>query len=256
MVTKIRKRHLKSPVAKVARHVFCPAVSLPLIIAHRGASAEAPENTLAAFRRAVELQADGIELDVQLTRDGVAVVFHDDTLRRLTGNPGRLTDQTWSELEQLRILSSDERIPRLVDVLAFTRGRIVVQIELKRGVEVAPVVAAVAKAKASAWVILASFETKLVRDAARLAPRIPRMLISEGRRTRALLLRQLRGSEAQGLSVNHRAVRKADYAPYFQKQGFTVWCWTVNDAAVAKRLAGWGVDALLGDNPDLLRRLI
>lgn len=255
MVTKIRKRHLKSPVANAGRDVLRRAVPSPLIIAHRGASAEFPENTLASFRRAVARRADGIELDVQVTRDGVPVVFHDDQLRRLTGESGRLVDRTWSELKHLRVLGGEGGIPRLIDVLAFTRGRIVVQIELKRGADAGRVVAAITRARARAWVILASFETALVCAAAQLAPGIPRMLISEGRHTRETILRQLRRCGAHGLSVNHRAVREADYASYFQRRGFTVWAWTVNDTAVARRLAGWGVDALVGDNPDLLKRL-
>ena len=231
-------------------------VTAPLIIAHRGASAEAPENTLAAFRRAVALKADGIELDVQLTCDSIPVVFHDSSLLRLTGQRGLVTAKTWPELKNLRIQDSSEGIPRLVDVLTFIRRRIVVQIELKRGVAVAPVVAAIKKARASAWVILASFELDLVCAAAELAPTIPRMLISEGRRSTATLLAQLEACTAHGLSVNHRAVRTANYASHFQDRGFTVWCWTVNDTRRARQLAGWGIDGLVGDNPALLKRLV
>jgi glycerophosphoryl diester phosphodiesterase len=236
--------------------LFVPFVAIPLIIAHRGASAKAPENTLAAFQRAIALKADGIELDVQLSRDGVPVVFHDTNLLRLTRRRGRLTAKTWPEIQEFRILGSKEGVPSLFDVLTSTRGRIVVQVELKRGVAVAPVIAAIKKARAAAWVILASFEQNLLRDAADLAPAIPRMVISEGRGLRSSLLRRLRACDARGVSVNYRAVRKADYLSYFQARGFVVWCWTVNDAATARRLTGWGIDGLLGDNPALLKRLI
>jgi glycerophosphoryl diester phosphodiesterase len=228
----------------------------PVIIAHRGASLEAPENTLAAFQRAMALKADGIELDVQITSDGIAVVFHDDSLRRLTGKAGRLTAKTWAELQTLRVLGSDQGIPRLKDILVQTRGRIVVQIELKRGVRVAPVLVAIRQARAASWVILASFEADLVREAAELAPRIPRMLISEGRRSSAAILRQLAECKAVGISINCRAVRRPEFIKYFQDMGFTVWCWTVNDKRTAKRLIAWGADGLLGDNPALLTGLI
>ena len=230
-------------------------MSNPVIVAHRGASATAPENTLTAFHQAIALKADGIELDVQISRDGVPVVFHDDSLRRLTGKPGKMTAKTWFELQTLRVLGSDERIPRLTEVLALTRGRVVVQIELKRGVQVAPVVAAIRQARAASWVILASFEVNLVREAAELAVRIPRMLISEGRRSQKTVLRQLIECKASGLSVNYRAVRDRKYVAYFQALGFSVWCWTVNDRRVAKRLIAWEIDGLLGDNPALLRGL-
>lgn len=227
----------------------------PLIIAHRGASAEFPENTLPAFRRALELGVDGIELDVHTTRDGVPVVFHDDQLRRLTGAKGRLVRCTWRQLAALHVRGV-ERIPRLVDVLRLTRGRAVVQIELKAGVAVAPVLRAIRAARAAGWVILASFKPKLVREALALAPALPRILISNGRRPRAALARQLAGCQAKGLSVHCRSVRSAAWLAYFQRRGYSVWTWTVNDAATARRLAGWGVDALLGDDPALLRRAV
>lgn len=225
----------------------------PLIIAHRGNSAEEPENTLAAFRRALAQRVDGIELDVRVTRDRVPVVLHDATLSRLTGATGRLGARTWAELRPLRVLHSAEPIPRLVDVLRLTRGRAIVQIEIKPGTPVAPVVRAVHAARASDHVILASFSAGLVREAARLAPAVARMLISEGRGAPARLARQLAACGAAGISVDHRAIRDARWIRYFQSRGYTVWTWTVNDRARARRLAGWGVDALLGDNPALLR---
>ncbi|MBL9214279.1 MAG: glycerophosphodiester phosphodiesterase [Opitutaceae bacterium] len=224
----------------------------PLVIAHRGASAEAPENTLAAFRRALALRVDAIELDVQLSRDGVPVVFHDAALRRLTGEPGRLADRTWRQLRRLRV-AGREPIPALAEVLRLTRGRAVVQIELKRGAAVAPVLRAVRRARAEDGVILASFEAGLVRDAARLAPGIPRMLISNGRLPAPVLLRRLLRCGAHGLSVHWRAVRSVKYPRYFHARGLSVWSWTVNTRALARRLRARGIDGLLGDNPVLLK---
>lgn len=225
----------------------------PLVIAHRGASAERPENTLAAFRRALALRVDGIELDVHVTRDGVPVVFHDSSLRRLTGRAGRIESRTWPELAPLRVLGSDQGIPRLSEILRLTRGRAMVQIELKVGTGVAPVVRAIRSAGASEWVVLASFSAALVRDARRLAPTIPRMLISEGRGRPGTLLRQLAELGASGISVNHRAIRSRAWIEYFHRRSLSVWTWTVNDRATARRLGGWGIDALLGDNPALMR---
>lgn len=231
--------------------IFVSCVAPPLIIAHRGASAERPENTLAAFRRALALQADGIELDIHVTADGVPVVFHDASLRRMTGVTGRIARLTWADLRPLRIHGT-EAIPRLVDVLRLTRGLAVVQIELKGG-PVASVVQAIRSARAAEWVILASFDRRLVAAARDLAPAIPRMLISEGRSAPAALVRQLTLCGAAGLSVNCRAIRSAAWINHFKTRGYTVWTWTVNDPAVARKLAGWGVDAVLGDDPALLR---
>ncbi len=234
---------------------FVLFVAVPVIIAHRGASAEAPENTLAAFRRALALPADAIELDVQTTRDGVPVVFHDTTLRRLTGQPGRLADKCWRELKELRVLGT-ETIPRLAEVLVLTRGRTKVQIELKSGAAVAPVVRVINRARATRWVILASFDPPLVREAARLAPDIPRMLIAKGHGDAERLLRRMTAADAAGLSVDYRAVRNRAFVERIHRAGATLWCWTVNDVRVARRLAEWGVDGLLGDNPALLKRVV
>jgi glycerophosphoryl diester phosphodiesterase len=224
----------------------------PLIIAHRGASLEKPENTLAAFRRALALGVDGIELDVHVTRDGIPVVFHDYDLRRLTGTRGRISRKSWEELKRLRVAGTDS-IPRLVDVLRLTHRQVVVQIEIKAGVPIAPVIDAIRRARAAGSVILASFDAGIVSEAAQLGPTIPRMLITEARKTPAALLRQLTACRAAGVSVNWRRIRSAAWVRYFQDRGHTVWCWTVNDATAARRLAEWGVDALLGDDPALLR---
>ncbi|MDB6165802.1 MAG: ugpQ [Lacunisphaera sp.] len=249
---------IRVPASKLASSVFAlfvlfVAKPLTLVIAHRGASAEKPENTLAAFRRALALKADGIELDVQASADGMPVVFHDARLRRLTGFRGRLADLPWRELKQLRVAGT-ERIPRLSDVFALLRDRgMVVQVELKRGAAVAPVLRDIRRAKATRGVILASFEPELVAEARRLAPEIPRMLISAGRGGPGELLRQMAAAGADGLSLNYKSVRTRATVNRIHAAGATLWCWTVNDATAARRLAEWGVDALIGDNPALLR---
>lgn len=230
-----------------------PFVAHPLIIAHRGASAEKPENTLAAFRRALALRVDGIELDVRVTRDGVPVVFHDDTLRRLTGIGGTVAGRTWRELTSLRVRRLDS-IPRLTTVLRLTRQHAIVQIEIKSGVRVAPVIKAIRSARAVRWVILASFDQGIVGEAWRLAPAIPRMLISGGKVAFTRLVRQLTTCGAAGVSVNAKAVQSAAWVQSFQELGYSVWCWTVNDVRRARCLAGWGIDALLTDDPVLLQR--
>ena len=224
-----------------------------LIIAHRGASAEAPENTLAAFRRALALGADGIELDVRVTRDGEAVVFHDSTLTRLADRRGRLARLLFRELREVRI--QGEPIPTLAEVLALARRRAVVQIEIKRGVAVAPVVRALHRARADTGVVLASFDAALVAASRRLAPRIPRMLISGGgeRGQAKTLVPVLAALGAVGVSIDHRAIRSPVFVTALHRCGLCVWCWTVNDTRAMLRLASWGVDAILSDNPALLK---
>lgn len=119
---------------------------MPLIIAHRGASAHAPENTFAAFQRAIDAGADGIELDVRLAKDGVAVVFHDSSLKRTAGLKGKLAQYTSTELRMLDAgswfnrqnrkladpLYDKEKVPTLADTLVFLKDfQGLVYIELK-----------------------------------------------------------------------------------------------------------------------------
>lgn len=109
------------------------------VTAHRGFSGNAPENTLAAFRAAIDAGCDMIELDVHLSRDNQVVVIHDDTLERTTSGRGNVADRTFAELQRLDAGSwfdprfSGERIPALAEVLLMARNKILVNIELKKG---------------------------------------------------------------------------------------------------------------------------
>ena len=155
-----------------------------LNIAHRGASSAAPPNTLAAFEKAVELGADGIEFDVHLSADGVPVVIHDFTVDGTTDGSGRVAEMTLAQLEQLDAGSSfdpafaGERIPTLVQVLETCGNRLLLNIELKdlslrdSGLERA-VIAQVEQRGLGNRVILSSFNPFSLRRAKKIAPRIP-----------------------------------------------------------------------------------
>ncbi|MEM8808175.1 MAG: glycerophosphodiester phosphodiesterase [Cyanobacteria bacterium P01_G01_bin.38] len=129
--------------APSARVPFFKDLQRPLILGHRGVPEEHPENTMAGFKRAIELGLDGVELDVFLTKDEKLVVFHDLDTERLTGVPGTITDMTWAEIQQLRVKQTlnvgdktidydrEESIVLLEDVLEETRGKLLVDIEIK-----------------------------------------------------------------------------------------------------------------------------
>ena len=105
----------------------------PSMFAHRGyhdIAHRIPENSMTAFHAAIQ-HGYGIELDLHLTRDGQLIVFHDDTLERLCGRPGRVEDLTYDELKSLCLLGTDERIPLFSEVLAAVNGRVPLLIELK-----------------------------------------------------------------------------------------------------------------------------
>lgn len=162
----------------------------PLLIAHRGDSAHRPENTLASFASALEVGADIVELDVQLTRDGRVAVIHDPTVDRTTDGHGRVADLT---LQELRALSAGyperfgsayrgERVPTLPEVLAFLKGRARALIEIKResvsedaagGIE-ALSVEAVRRAEMTGDVALISFEPRALLRCRELGPEVKR----------------------------------------------------------------------------------
>lgn len=123
------------------------AITRPRIVAHRGASEDAPENTMAAFRRAWELGVEGVELDVHVSRDGHVVVMHDETTRRIGGRDRKIADQTLAELRQLDVGTwkspafRGERIPTLDDVLATVPAGRTLFVEIKSGPETIPAIA-------------------------------------------------------------------------------------------------------------------
>ena len=191
----------------------------------------------------------------QTTRDGIPVVFHDADLRRLTGIRGRLADFSWAELRGLRV--GGEPIPSLKEALAFARGRLLVQIEIKKGARVGPVVDAIRGTRKAGGVIIASFERAILRESAALAPGTPRMLIADpGRRssgTPDAVLRLARAAislGAVGMSLNHRCIDSPRLVEAIHSRGLRLWCWTVGDRRAIRRLSEWGVDGLVGNDPE------
>lgn len=177
------------------QNLFLRGKLRPIVVGHRGVPALHQENTLAGFRRAVQLGIPAVELDVQLTKDGKAVVLHDWNLKRLTGNSRNVWDLTWDQLSKLRIkrelpmgvdvhgakviarYQHEETIPLLSEVLAEVGTKLAINIELKLNAlgwwqtEVARVVAGVvAQAGAEHNVILTSFDPRKLRAATAAHP--------------------------------------------------------------------------------------
>lgn len=165
-----------------------PPAFLKAPITHRGyhdAALRRPENSLRAFQAAVDA-GYGIELDVQVSSDGHAMVFHDETLDHLTGRAGSLVDLTAAELGRITLRDSDEKIPTLAQVLAQVAGRVPVLIEIKdRGDTRAPTdrqltsaVAVLLTGYAGPAAVM-SFNPHAVAEMAEFIPRIPRGLVTE-----------------------------------------------------------------------------
>ena len=227
-------------------------------IAHRGASGRAPENTHAAFAAALELGVDAIELDCQLTADGVPVVIHDETLERTTSGIGPVGAQRWDEIATLdaggwrSAVFAGEGVPRLADVLRQLAGRVVLNVEIKSARDVGaierPLVDLVAAHDAGAWVIFSSFHERAVRNV-RAASADAAIGVLWDRRPAAGALALAEELGARCIVPSRRLVTPELVAAAHARD-LGVWVWTVNDVAEMRRLATIGVDALFSDYPE------
>ena len=225
----------------------------PLIIGHRGASADAPENTLAAFALAMEQNADGIEFDVQLCADGVPVIMHDDTVDRTCDGTGRVSDLTLAELRMMTI-DNEHVVPTLDELFEMLGRRALYNVELKAlGIRDGGLAAAVADRIAGHSLgdraIVSSFSPFVVREARRNLPRsVPVAHLRESRLMQ--VAHTLVPAEAD--HPDHALVDKAMMA-WAQRRGLRVNVWTVDDPAQARRLVGLGVHGLITNRPGALR---
>jgi glycerophosphoryl diester phosphodiesterase len=221
----------------------------PEIIAHRGASGDCPENSLAAFARALELGADGIELDVHLTSDGTLVVHHDATPREapspaLQGRP--IHTLTLAELRPFRAFG--EPIPTLDEVLALVGDRLVVYCELK-GFGTAP--QACTLLANSRWrAAVHSFDHRMIADARRLSPGLPRGVLETSYHLNPTQsLASVQGRDLwQYLEMIDQPLVDAVHS-----RGGRVIAWTVNTPADMARLAAMGVDGICTNHVALAR---
>jgi glycerophosphoryl diester phosphodiesterase len=227
----------------------------PLVIAHRGASGTRPENTLAAFRHAVALGADMIELDVQLTRDGEVIVIHDTSLDRTTDGRGPVQGRTLAELRELDAgrwfdpAWAGERVPTLAQVLAEVP--LPVNVELKPagddGLE-ARALAVVAAAGAMGRVVFSSFEEEAL---VRLRETSPDATIAVLWESEILSLAQQRMERVAATALH---LRKDAATPRMlarlRSSGVVVRVWTVNDQAEIDRLAAAGIGGFFTDYPE------
>ena len=237
-----------------------------LLLAHRGDSAHRPENTLASFLRALEVGADNIELDVQLTRDGRLIVIHDPTLDRTTTGHGPIASHS---LEEIRSLSAgypalfgdryaDEKVPTLDEAFDLLRGRARVLIEIKPesvsdrddGIE-ARVVQAVRQAEMTGQVGIASFNPRALVRCRSFAPELPRaVLFAPGVETTQMLAIGLDIEAA--LVLPHKSMLDDALAAEIKGAGLHLGTWIVDDPDELDRLARFGLTGVGTNDPGSL----
>ena len=241
----------------------------PLVVAHRGSSSLAPENTLASFRQAIEDGADAVELDVRLTRDGHVVVIHDRELRRTTGNRGRVDSHT---LKEIRALSAGtwfhrrfaaERIPTLDEVFELAAGKCGVDVEVKvdkgdpGGEEAVDRCCRIIRAhRARDWTLVTSFSRRAVRKAGSILPGIATgLLVHPLRHFIKPPVGLVRSLGALYVIVNGSGLRK-NLVGAAHSRNILVGEYTVNSERRIERARRFGIDALITDEPSRVRRVM
>jgi glycerophosphoryl diester phosphodiesterase len=240
----------------------------PIIVAHRGSSAIAPENTLAAFQRAVEGGADAVELDIRLTSDGEVVVFHDSQLRRTTNGRGRVEEHTLASLKELsagrwfnRSFSS-EKIPTLGEVLELLRRRVGVNIEIKTDLRrrryseiVQRCCNVIQQHHAESYVLVSSFHHAFVREMKRKLPSVATgMLFHPFNHVGRSAMTMTAQAKADYMFFGGETMRKA-MVNRAHHRGVSIGEFTVNTPRRFARALRYGVDADITDDPALLLRL-
>ena len=230
-----------------------------LLIAHRGASGHAPENTLAAFRKAVSMGLNFIETDLQLSRDARFVAIHDDTVNRTTNGQGAVHDLTLAELRRLDAGSwfgssyTGERIPTLEEILDFSkRHDVVFYLELKPGGSWGgehALIGALRESGEIARVVVISFDSSLVATVRRAEPTLMTGLLYDGQLEKPIERALEIG--ARQLCVRGDLVTPAMIAEA-KRNDLQVICWTVNHPAHMRLLANAGVSGIMSDYPDRL----
>lgn len=222
-----------------------------LVIGHRGAAGHAPENTLVSVEKAIALGVDMVEIDIQPTRDGHLVVFHDKLLDRVTDSTGYLWDLDHDDL-RARVRAGGEPIPLLAEVCELLRGtgvRLMAEILVPGTVEAA--LKTISESLPEDQCALASFHHDIVREAAAAYPRVDTIALIEAAPIDPVGM--LREAGARCVGLGFESIR-ADQVTQLHEASLPVYAWTVNDPREIARATRLGVDGIITDYPDRVPR--
>ncbi len=227
-------------------------------IAHRGASGSAPENTLAAFEKAIEIGVDAVELDLHGTADGEVVVIHDTSLDRTTNHHGPVNQTT---LETIKRADAGgwfapefvgEPVPTLVEALECIAKQTIAVLEIKDPLIAETVVAIIRETHTRDLTVIISFHTTVLQTVRSLEPRIPTGWLIGNHNNHASpvqLCQQLGKLGSNLLNVNHQLIT-AEFAYEVQRRGIALWCWTVDDISRMREMKAFGVQGITSNYPE------
>lgn len=237
------------------------------IIAHRGASAEAPENTLASMRLAWTQGADAIEMDLWLSKDHETLVFHDDTTERFESPARKIADLTFAESQRLDVgrwkseAYTGERIPTLDAVLATLPAKKRAVLELKCGPEIVPAVHRVLEKRGltqSPQIVIISFNADTLSVSKRTLPRLEHNFLLEvpagSVPSAEELVRQAKASGWDGYDLESTWPLDTESVKRLKDAGLALLIWTVDDVTRARELERVGVDGITTNKPGWMRK--
>ncbi len=242
-----------------------------LIISHRGASGLAPENTLVAIQKAIDLEADVIEIDVYPSKDSIPVVIHDADLKRTTNGDGRITELTAAEIAHLDAGSwfdkkfKGESVPTLEDVIELIDGQTKLLIEIKEtGSNIERrVVQLINQYKAKGWCIIQSFSPEVIQKVQLVDASIEVQQLAIGNVT--IFPLHWNNGLRLGTVYQYESVKNINLNYLFVTQkvidrihglGKKIYVWTVNNPEDMRKLADMGVDGIITDFPDKAKALL
>lgn len=227
-------------------------------IAHRGASGRAPENTLAAFKNAIEFGVDAVELDLHGTADGEIVVIHDATLDRTTDRQGHINETTLETIQNADAGGwfdaefAGESVPTLTEALACIGKAAIAVLEIKDPLIAEAVVAKIHETGTLDFTVVISFHTAVLQTIRALEPRIATgwLIGSHNKQVSPIALCQQLGELGSSLlNVNHELIT-AEFAYEIRRRGIALWCWTVDDIARMGEMQTFGVQGITSNYPE------
>lgn len=227
-------------------------------IAHRGASGNAPENTLAAFKKAIEIGVDAVELDLHCSADGEVVVIHDASLDRTTDHGGPVNQTPLETIKQADAGGwfapefAGEPVPTLAEALECIGKETIAVLEIKDPLIAEAVVAKVHETQSLDLTVIISFHTSVLQTVRALAPRIPTGWLIGSHNNHAppeQLCQQLGELGSPLLNVNHQLIT-AEFAYEVRRRGIALWCWTVDDIVRMREMKAFGVQGITSNYPE------
>jgi len=222
-----------------------------LKIGHRGANGYEPENTLIAFKKAIDLNVDGIELDVYLSSDGVLIVIHDETIDRTANGKGAVNELSLQELKAFKIENTQE-IPTLIEVLDLVNRRCFINIELKGIGTAKPVMELISHyISEKKWnyndFLVSSFDWKMLEEIHLLDSKIRIGVLTEESVEESLAF--AKKIKAYSVHPDYELLSKENVI-LLQENGFEVYPWTVNATTAIQKIKSFGVNGIISDFPD------